>query len=261
MKKFGLIGSNLTNTFSKKFFEEKFLSLNLKDHAFENYSLGNIDELETLLKDEELCGLMVTVPYKMEVIKFLNELDETAREVGAVNCVKIVDRSKIIDHSLPSNAKSQTAKKLIGYNTDVIGFENSLKPFIQNFKGKALILGTGGAAKAVAFVLLKLKIDCTFVSRNPKSENEISYTSLSKKIIEEHQLIINCTSVGMFPDISESPGIPYEFISNNHFIYDLIYLPEETFFLKNCKAKGAKTKNGMEMLQLQAEEGLRIFLD
>lgn len=253
MKQYGLIGYPLKNSFSVNYFTSKFKLPELQDHFYENFPLENIEDFPDFLKlHPDLIGLSVTIPHKQSIIKYLDELDESVTAVGAVNCIKII-------RGQSSDALRQKAK-LIGYNTDIYGFENSLVPFIEDFKGKALILGTGGAAKAVAHVLKKLNINFSFVSRNPHDKsNTISYSSIDNKTIKEHELIVNCTPLGMYPDTNNCPPIPYQFISDKHFAYDLIYLPEETLFMKKCNEYGAKTKNGLEMLHLQADGAWEIF--
>lgn len=239
---FGLIGKNISYSFSKKYFTEKFSHLKLTQYEYHNFDIHTIKILPTLLNQyPNLKGLSVTIPYKEQIFPFLDEISEEATEIGAVNTVKICN------------------KKLIGYNTDIYGFENSLKPLLQKHHQKALILGTGGASKAVKYVLKKLSIPFISVSRTPKEMDEISYKSLNEEIIKEYQIIVNCSPIGTFPTINEAPNIPYQFITKKHLLYDLIYNPDETLFLKNGKAKGATIKNGLEMLQLQAEKAWEIW--
>ncbi len=242
MKKFGLIGYPLKNSFSENYFNSKFLSLALLDYEYQNFSIEHIEQLKTLLANEpDLAGFNVTIPHKETIIPMLDNLDVSAREVGAVNCV------------------CKTGNKLVGYNTDVFGFENTLLPLIQNKRiHQALILGTGGAAKAVAYVLRKNGILNTYVSRNPTA-GQLAYADLTPAHFTSHKLIINCTPLGMFPNIDAAPPIPYEQITPDHIAYDLIYLPIETIFLTFCKQQGATTKNGLEMLHLQAEKSWDIW--
>lgn len=242
MKKFGLIGYPLKNSFSQNYFNSKFLSLGLLQYEYHNFPFKNIAQLENLLATEpDLTGFNVTIPFKEAIIPYLTELDTSAREAGAVNCVKRVN------------------SKLIGYNTDVYGFENSLLPLLVNTSNlKALVLGTGGAAKAVAYVLRKQSIPYTFVSRTPEAD-QYSYAELSAEIISTHKLIINCTPLGMFPDIDGKPPLPYNLLTPEHIAYDLIYLPVETRFLQHSREQGATTKNGLEMLHLQAEKSWEIW--
>lgn len=246
MKKvFGLIGHPLSHSFSKKYFSEKFEKEEIPHCIYELFPLENIDLLPQLIKDHpELCGLNVTIPYKRTVLPFLSELDETAREVGAVNCIKIEEG------------------KLTGYNTDVYGFRQSIKPFLESHHERALILGTGGASKAVQYVLQQIGIDCYFVTREKsrvQGPKMFTYTDLNQNAISAFKLIINTTPLGMYPDVEKFPEIPYEHISSSHLLYDLIYNPAETEFLKKGKAQGASTINGLSMLQQQAEEAWRIW--
>ena len=189
-----------------------------------------------------LAGINVTIPYKQEVMQFLDKLDKTAKEIGAVNTIKFTKRGN-----------------LKGYNSDVVGFENSIKPFLKKHHKRALILGTGGASKAIAYALKKNKIKYKFVSRNPEGKKQISYNSLSEEVIIKHTVIINSTPLGTSPNIERCPNIPYQFLTKNHLLYDLIYNPEVTTFLSKGKEKGATIKNGYEMLELQAEESWRIW--
>ncbi len=208
---------------------------------YENFSIPDIEELpDLLIRKIHLNGFNVTIPYKKQIIPFLHQLSPEVAEMGACNCVRILN------------------KKLIGYNTDIVGFENSLKPFLQKHHTHALILGTGGAAAAVEFVLRKLNIAFLNVSRTA-SENALQYDALNESILSAHTLIINTSPVGQFPTIDECPNIPYEYIGPQHHLYDLIYNPTETLFLQKGKAKGATVQNGYEMLVLQAEESWRIW--
>jgi shikimate dehydrogenase len=242
MKQFGLIGYPLKNSFSQNYFSSKFLSLALLDYAYQNFQLAQINDIKQLLAENtDLRGLNITLPYKQSIIPYLDEIDDDAKKIGAVNCINIVN------------------KKLKGYNTDAFGFEKSLLPLIQNkLPERALILGTGGASKAVIYILTKLGIDCKMVSRTPQ-QNIIGYENLTQDIIQSHTLIVNCTPLGMFPNTEQLPNIPYQFITAKHIAYDLIYLPIETQFLAQCKTQGAITKNGLEMLHLQAEKSWEIW--
>jgi len=242
--KFGLIGKNISYSFSKGYFLEKFKNLKLDDLSYHNFDIPEIEEFPFLIyqQEEEFRGFNVTIPYKQSIMKYLSEIDSDAEKIGAVNTIKIMD-----DNSLK------------GYNTDSYGFENALKSDLSEHHKKALILGTGGASKAVAFVLNALKIDFLFVSRNPSKEMEISYDDLSKEIIESYSLIINSTPVGTHPNIDNRPNIPYQYLTSKHYLFDLIYNPSETKFLKIGKEKGAIVKNGLEMLELQAEKSWKIW--
>lgn len=237
MKNFGLIGKNIAYSFSESHFHDKFRKENITNSTYQLFDLKSISEVEELFQTKELKGFNVTIPYKEEIIPYLDELSPEAQKIGAVNCVKIQNNKKI------------------GFNTDAFGFENSLKPLLEKHHQKALILGDGGAAKAVKFILTKLEIDYQSVTR----KGELRFPDLDKEIISEHPLIINCTPVGTFPDLEASPDIPYQFITTSHLLYDLIYNPEKTKFLQLGEIKGAKIKNGYEMLVLQAEKSWEIW--
>ncbi len=243
MNVYGLIGNPLGHSFSKKYFTEKFEKENLDDCRFELYPLSAISEFPFLISTvKDLKGLAVTIPYKESVIAFLDDVDEEAKKIGAVNCIKI------------------TTNKLTGYNTDVIGFERSLKPLLQQHHTKALILGSGGSSKAVQYVLNKLQIAFLVVTRNEiRAEGFINYHAVDEHIINDHPLIINCTPVGMFPNEAEQPLLPYHFLNKKNILFDLIYRPVETRFLASGKQYGAIIKNGLEMLLIQAEENWRIW--
>lgn len=242
MKVFGLIGRKLDHSFSKEYFTQKFQKENITDAAFELFPLPQISEFKELLRlQSSICGLAVTIPYKEEIIKELDEVDAIASSVGAVNCIVFKEgRTK-------------------GYNTDIIGFEKSLsKCYSKNIKS-ALILGSGGASKAVQFVFKKLNIPFTLVSRTKKIPQVLSYAELNKEVMLSHQLIVNCTPVGMGNRVDQKPDIPYQFINSSHCLFDLIYNPAETQFLKEGKARGAKILNGLKMLELQAEENWLLW--
>jgi shikimate dehydrogenase len=255
LQSFGLIGYPLSHSFSKKYFTEKFEKEQLTDLTYHLFPIETIDELPELLKkNPDLKGLNVTIPYKESVIPFLDELHETAKEIGAVNCIKIIQ-----DESKPDG------KKLIGYNTDAFGFRQSIKPFLETQHERALILGTGGASKAVHYILKSIGIDCYFVTRQKiidnqlVTKNEFSYEELNEYVIAAFKLIVNTTPVGTYPNVTDAPAIPYEFITPNHLLYDLVYNPPETEFLKKGKKMGAATVNGLSMLHQQAEEAWRIW--
>ena len=237
MIKLGLIGYPLVHSFSKKYFNEKFDNENIKNVSYQNYELKNINELKSLIKrNSDLRGLNVTIPYKEKVIKYLYKIDEKYLNIGAVNVIKIIDN------------------KLFGINTDYEAFKITLKEWLDNsFNSKALILGTGGSSKSVSLALKELNIDHNFVSRK-KRKNVFSYEELLDiKIFSNYKLIINTTPLGMYPKINLLPNIPYRLITKNYYLYDLVYNPETTRFLEKGKRKGAKIKNGLEMLHLQAE--------
>lgn len=237
MKKYGLIGYPLGHSFSRNFFNEKFHSESI-DAEYVNFEIPSIKELPSvLLANPNLVGLNVTIPYKEQVISYLDELDKDAAAIGAVNVIKIV------------NQKGKT--KLIGYNSDVIGFMQSIEPLLESQHKKALILGTGGASKAVNYGLKKLGLECKFVSRTPH-EGMLTYEELTPEIMDEYKVIVNCTPVGMYPHADKYPAIPYECLTPNHLLYDLLYNPDTTLFMKKGADHGAITKNGLEMLLLQA---------
>jgi len=236
---YGLIGKKLSHSFSKKYFTEKFLTKNLEDHKYELFEIENIDQIEGLLKRADVKGLNVTVPYKQEVIPFLDVLDKSAKDVGAVNVIKIQsDRVK-------------------GFNSDYYGFKISLDNWLETLPKKALILGSGGASKAVIAALKALNIQYAVVSRS--GNGSFTYNDLSPAIIEDYKLIINTTPLGMFPASETVPEIPYEALTINHYLYDLVYNPETTTFMRNGEKMGCKTKNGLEMLHLQAEKSWEIW--
>jgi len=244
MQEFGLIGYPLSHSFSKKYFSEKFTKENINNCNYELYEIDNIDYINDLIgKTQNLKGLNITIPYKESIINHLDEIDVIAESIGAVNTIKI----------------DKETRKLKGFNTDYFGFKQSIKPFLDIRHERALILGTGGASKAVYYVLKELNIDCLFVSRTPKNDNEISYKDVNQYVIKHHQIIVNTTPVGTFPNIEDKPNIDYSLITDSHFLYDLVYNPEETAFLKQGKLKGAITLNGYQMLQLQAEKAWEIW--
>jgi shikimate dehydrogenase len=241
MRLFGLIGFPLSHSFSKKFFTEKFEKEGLDDFKYELFPIASINELEDVLrKHPELLGLNVTIPYKEQVLPFLHEKDDTVKKIKACNCIVIEDG------------------KLKGYNTDVIGFERALQQKLGPDHTKALILGAGGAAKAVEFVLTKLKISFRYVSRRP-SVNNYSYEQVTPSVLASYPLIVNTTPLGMYPSINEAPQLPYEALTSRHYLFDLVYNPEKSLFLQKGEQQGATIKNGYEMLVIQAEESWRIW--
>jgi len=257
MTKFGLIGYPLTHSFSKEYFTKKFEKEGLKDHVYELFSLPNLSDLPELITSEpDLCGLNVTIPHKIGVMFYMDKVDAAAKEIDAINCIKIVNHKPV--ESFFSGNFSSMKVRLEGYNTDAYAFEKSLRPLLKKYHKKALILGNGGAARAVSYVLRKLDISYKFVSRRALKK-QIIYKALNKNLISEHLLIINTTPVGMSPDINGVPAIPYEYLTDKHLLYDLIYNPEETGFLIQGKTYGATIKNGLEMLHLQAEKSWEIW--
>ena len=243
MKEFGLIGRSLTHSFSKNYFERKFAEQGLLTCSYTNFELEGLDAFKTLIDSHpHLHGLNVTIPYKESVIRYLDELSAEASEIGAVNCIELKN------------------KKLIGHNTDVYGFAQSIKPFLDTNHQKALILGSGGAAKAVSHALKKIGVDVYFVSSSPKkTPNTFLYSEINQMMLQACKLVVNCTPLGMFPNTNNCPALPYAFFTPEHLAVDLIYNPEETLFLKQAKEQGAITLNGLSMLRLQAEKSWEIW--
>jgi shikimate dehydrogenase len=241
MTKYGLIGYPLSHSFSKKYFQEKFEKQHIRDAVFENYELPDIKGVELLFKDPALKGFCITIPYKKAILPYLDEMTPAVKAMQACNCVQLKDG------------------KRIGHNTDVTGFEGSFTPHLQPQHKKALILGTGGAAAAVKYVLQKLGISYTFVSRNPAS-NELSYQDTKRQeIMSEYTVIINCSPVGTFPAESEAPDLAYKLLTPAHYLFDLVYNPPLTRFLRYGRDRGASIQNGFPMLEIQAEENWRIW--
>ncbi|CAL2091513.1 shikimate dehydrogenase [Tenacibaculum sp. 190524A05c] len=243
-KLFGLLGKNISYSFSRGYFAEKFDLLELTDHKYVNFDLDSIQELTALIQKNkgQLVGFNITIPYKEEVIPFLDKIDKKAAKIGAVNTVRISKKGK-----------------LKGFNTDYYGFKESLKPLLKEKHKKALILGTGGASKAVAFALKRMNFEVVFVSRQGTGGDVITYQQLDETVIKEHLLIVNCTPLGTHPNVDNCPAIPYEYIGESHILYDLIYNPAKTLFLQKGEEKGAVIKNGLEMLELQAEKAWQIW--
>ena len=244
MKQYGLIGHPLSHSFSKNYFSEKFEQECISESSYDLFDIENVDKISEIIRaNPHLKGLNVTIPYKEKVMEYLTEIDPRAQEIGAVNTIKF----------------SEDNKSLKGFNTDYDGFKNSLKPFLDLNHERALILGTGGASKTVKFVLNELNITCLMVSRNPKKSDEISYEEVNQYVIKHHQIIVNTTPVGTFPNASDSPEIPYEYLTDKHLLYDLVYNPALTEFLKKGKEKGSITINGLQMLKIQAEKAWEIW--
>ena len=243
-KTYGLIGKRLTHSFSKDYFNRKFDAEGI-DAEYINFEIEDINMLiEVISQYNNLCGLNVTIPYKEEVMQYLDEIDDDARNIGAVNVIKII--------------KNGNDFKLKGFNSDFTGFNESLAPMLAPCHDKALILGTGGAAKAVAYGLGKLGLEVQMVSRH-KSAATLVYEELTKATVQSHKVIVNTTPLGMYPDVNSYPDIPYRFLTKSHICYDLIYNPEETIFLQKSKEMGAIVKNGLEMLLLQAFKSYEIW--
>lgn len=243
-KRFGLLGKNISYSFSRKYFTEKFDSLALDQYEYVNYDLDKIEDFnKEVLKDVSfLGGLNVTIPYKQDVMRYLDEIDDEAKSIGAVNTIKLLDNNR-----------------LKGYNTDAYGFESALKSCWTGHERGALILGTGGASKAIAHVFKKLGISFLFVSRAKTSEQTINYQEVSKEILEKHQMIVNCSPLGTFPDVDLKPNLPYEFLTDRHLLFDLIYNPKRTAFLKMGEKAGAIISNGEDMLKHQADRSWEIW--
>lgn len=259
MKHYGLIGFPLSHSFSKKYFTAKFEKEHISDAVYDLYPLEHIKDLQDLLDvNPNLCGLNVTVPHKINVLKYLDWIEHDARHAGAVNCIKISKQSPVLAAFSGEVGVEGHDFRLDGYNTDLYGFEMSLKPLLKDHHTQALILGDGGAAKAVKCVLENLEIPFKVVTRKPHPGN-ILFKDLKPRDIKTHRLIINTTPLGTSPKIDECPDIPYEAITRDHLLYDLIYNPEQTLFLKKGAEKGAHTKNGHEMLVLQAEKSWEIW--
>jgi shikimate dehydrogenase len=259
MKHYGLIGFPLSHSFSKKYFTEKFEREGITDCRYELYPIEHISELPTFLhRHRGLCGINVTVPHKINVLKYLDWIEHDARNAGAVNCIRVTVESPVMAAFTGEVGVKGHDFRLEGYNTDIYGFETSLKPLLKNKHDQALVLGDGGAARAVKCVLDNLGITFKCVTRRAMPGN-ILFSELTPKHIKDHLLIINTTPVGMSPNVDECPPIPYEAITSDHLLYDLIYNPEETLFLKKGAEHGAAIKNGYEMLVLQAERSWEIW--
>lgn len=241
MKRFGLIGKTLKHSFSKTYFEKKFEEQTITDCTYENFELESIEEFPNLLKKNPgLKGLNITIPYKEEVVQFLNSNNQIVEAVGACNCIKMTDAG------------------LVGFNTDAIAFKTSLQKYLKSHHKCALVLGTGGASKAIQYALKDLNIDFILVSRH-KKENQLGYEDVSEDVIKGHQIVINTTPLGMYPNVDQDPPIPYNGLNSQHLLYDLTYNPAKTKFLVQGEAKGAQIINGYEMLVAQAEESWRIW--
>lgn len=243
MKIYGLIGNPLSHSFSQKYFTEKFIRENVHNCIYLNFETPELEqEVLNLRKNFDLCGFNVTIPYKSQIIPFLDEVAEECSEIGACNCVKI-------EH-----------KKWIGYNTDITGFEKTFSPHLMGSHTKALVLGTGGSSKAVAYVLAKLGIEYRFVSRNASGNpNVINYSDVTQSVMNEFSVVINTTPAGMYPNVHVSPELPYQSVSPNHYFFDLVYNPAKTLFLSKAEKRGALIENGEQMLTIQAEKSWEIW--
>lgn len=241
-KRFGLLGRDINYSFSRGYFTEKFQKENIEGCSYENFDIPVITDFPAIIANSsDIFGINVTIPYKEQVMQYMDEMNENASKIGAVNTIKFTKEGN-----------------LRGYNTDYYGFMESIKPLLQVHHKKALILGTGGASKGVAFALEVLGIEYTFVSRSEK-ENVLAYDKLDANTFAEYQIVINSSPVGTSPKIEEFPLIPYEYFTENHIAYDLVYNPSETQFLQKAKAQGAQTKNGQDMLVYQAEKSWEIW--
>ncbi len=238
--RFGLVGKDIEYSFSRGYFSEKFKNLELSNHSYENFDLSEISEISKIIhENNNLYGLNVTIPYKEDIIPFLTKLNTEAKKIGAVNTIKFQDN------------------ELIGFNTDAYGFQKSIEPHLKNHHKKALILGSGGASKAVSYVFTQLDIAYKIVSRKPK-KGQLTYEDLNK-VLKEYQIIVNCTPLGTHPEIDRKPQIPYHLLTPNHLLFDLIYNPAKTAFLLEGESQGASICNGNQMLQFQAEKSWEIW--
>lgn len=243
MNKLGLLGKDISYSFSRTYFKKKFENENIKNTSYENFDIDNIDLFPSIIKNTKgLKGLNVTIPYKEQVIPFLDKVNKKAKAIGAVNTIRLTKTGK-----------------LVGYNTDCYGFKKTLKPFIKSHHKKALILGTGGASKAIAYTLDEMGITYQYVSRKLSDGVGFSYETLTEDDISDNQIIINATPLGTFPNIEDCPNIPYHAINEKHILFDLIYNPEETKFLKLGNKNRATTINGFFMLEFQAEKAWSIW--
>ena len=243
MKKnrFGLVGKSISYSFSKKYFTQKFSELGLDDHSYENFDLETIAEFYGLMANHpDIKGLNVTIPYKEAVLPYLDQVSKEAKKIGAVNTIRM------------------TKNGLKGYNTDVYGFRKSIEPYLRDHHKNSLILGTGGASKAVAFVFDEMGIPYQFVSRNP-ADGQLGYSEIKETLLQTHTIIVNCSPLGTFPNVAEKPNLPYSSLSPRHLLFDLIYNPEKTAFLQEGEKRGAAICNGRQMLELQAEKSWEIW--
>lgn len=237
MNTYGLIGKNIDYSFSRNYFNNKFENEEIKNCQYINFDIDNVNKLNNLFKEKNQ-GYNVTIPYKEAIIPYLDTLDKHAKEIGAVNTIQVKNNQKK------------------GFNTDWIGFKKSIEPLLQSHHTKALILGSGGASKAVVYALQQLHISTAIVSR---TKGNFSYHQLNEQLLKEYTIIVNTTPLGTFPEVTLAPAIPYHFIGERHLACDLIYNPQETLFLKKCRENGASIKNGLQMLEIQAEEAWKIW--
>ena len=235
-KNYGLIGTKLKHSFSKDYFERKFKSLNYKNHSYKNFEINNLNSLRELISKNNISGLNVTIPFKEQILNYVDDLDDSAEKIGSINTIKV------------------NKNKITGFNTDADGFEKSFKPLIEN-RNSAIILGNGGASKAIQYVLTKNKINFKVISRS----GEINYENLSNLDIINNLILINTTPLGMYPDVHSFPKIPYNLLSEKHLVYDLVYNPKETVFLKKARKQKCKVSNGYQMLLNQADLSWKIW--
>ena len=249
MTTYGLIGYPLGHSFSRKFFTEKFEKEGI-DAQYLNFEIPSIEEFPKIIESHpDLRGLNVTIPYKQQVMQYLDDISPEAKAIGAVNVVKVSPQLSTVNSKLSTLNSKPT---LTGYNSDVIGFVNSIRPLLKPHHQKALILGTGGASKAIHYGLTeKLGLETLFISRTAR-EGMITYDDIDASVLKEYEVIVNCSPVGMYPHVDECPALPYEVMNEHHLLYDLVYNPLETLFMKKGAAQGATVKNGLEMLHLQA---------
>ena len=235
-KNYGLIGTKLKHSFSKDYFERKFKSLNYKNHSYKNFEINNLNSLRELISKNNISGLNVTIPFKEQILNYVDDLDDSAEKIGSINTIKV------------------NKNKITGFNTDADGFEKSFKPLIEN-RNSAIILGNGGASKAIQYVLTKNKINFKVISRS----GEIKYENLSNLDIINNLILINTTPLGMYPYVHSFPKIPYNLLSEKHLVYDLVYNPKETVFLKKARKQKCKVSNGYQMLLNQADLSWKIW--
>lgn len=254
---YGLIGKTLGHSFSRQFFTDKFSQEGI-DGEYLNFELPEIDVFPTLFDGRDIRGLNVTIPYKQAIIPFLNDLSDEAREIGAVNVIKIKESKGVKETKKVERTKGIEGLHLTGYNTDVIGFRDSIRPLLRPHHTKALVLGTGGASRAIRFGLRQLGLDIQSVSRT-KSKDTITYDELTAEIMRDYTVIVNTTPLGTSPNVDACPDIPYSLLTDRHLLFDLVYNPSETLFLRQGREHGAQTKNGLEMLHLQAIAAWEIW--
>lgn len=246
MHTYGLIGKQLSHSFSKKYFSKKFITQGIEDCEYLNFELENIQQIYDVIDKHRPRGFNVTIPYKESILPLLDDIDLEAKEIGAVNTIKVT-------------YDSEGVCNLKGFNTDVHGFRQLIKPFFASHHERALILGTGGASKAVAFVLQKLGVNILYATRNPKENNQISYDDLNENVLKFHPMIVNTTPLGTYPNEDEFPNIPFQYLNEKSLLVDLVYNPEVTTFMKKGLDQGSKCINGLTMLHQQAEKSWEIF--